>query len=219
MQARRKRQSIVRSAGSLAASACGDNRARLQTLAAKEAGGHVGHFLAVLHAFVEALHLRRGQRARQLLQRVLGGIGQLAANQRGRPIWRKETAVVFEKDIIELFQIAVGGVGVGDIELVVAQRLVGKGMFQTDWPGRQVIGAGQAFPAIGPIEELIAETEAQLGVLGQVADAFDVQALGLGATDRQGIRIAEAENIEQVQIISGLEQVAHPRVRGALGEP
>jgi len=36
---------------------------------------------------------------------------------------------------------------------------------------RQPVGIAQAGPAVGTVDELVAETEAQLGVLGQVADA------------------------------------------------
>ena len=70
---------------------------------------------------------------------------------------RNEAGYVLKQGDIEFLEIAVGGVGVGDIELVVVNRLVGQRVFEAYRARRELVGLCQAGPAIGAIEKFINE--------------------------------------------------------------
>ncbi len=109
-------------------------------------------------------------------------------------------AVVFEQHQIELLEVAVRRVGVGDVNLPLIDGCVGQRVLHPHRAGSQPVGLLQPDPTVGAIPELIAEAETQLGMFGQVPDAFQAQGLGRGAAHGEGVGVAEAEEVEHLQL-------------------
>ena len=212
---RRKGQSIVRSA------AATFRRRPLpceQPLAAQKLSGNVAQAFLFLHTLVERLHLVRGHRPAQLFQHALGRIVQFRSHQRHGQVTRKEAAVVFEQHQLELLEVAVRRVGVGDVNLPLIDGAIGQRVLHPHRLGGQSVGLLQPEPTVGPIFEFVAKAETQFGMLLQVADAFQARGVGRRAAHGEGVGVAEAEEVEHLQLESGSQQFAHLGVRNPAGQ-
>ena len=168
--------------------ACGD---------ADPVRGDIGLLFAVdLHARIEPLHGRGIEAPGHALERGdpgRGALHEILAVEIDRFVDREKVPVVLEYAQAVVWDFGVGAVQIGGIERVAGEAAIGEVVVEAVGRLRQGIGLAQAGPAVGALHEFVAEAEAQLRMLAQVADRADTECARfiLAHADRVGVIEAE----------------------------
>jgi hypothetical protein len=92
-------------------------------------GRRRGRQPVLFDARIEPAHRARIDASRQQCERLADdgeAFQSLRSNQRGGFVWRKEGAVILERDKIRLSQFTVGGIAIRDVDRAVGQCAVGE---------------------------------------------------------------------------------------------
>ena len=142
------------------------------------------------HGLVVEIAGERGQRG------LDAGI-QIGPHQGRRQVVGKEPEIVLQHLEVIPEQVAIRGVGVGDIDVALKQRKVREAVIDAACGLGQAISLLQAGPAVGAVAELVAEPETKLRERGQVGNPLQAEARRGLAGHGNGVGIVEAEAREQ----------------------
>ncbi len=133
---------------------------------------------------------------REFRERVL-------ANDRHGVVGRKIVAIVGEADEMERVDEAVGGIAGDDVDLFVDESAINEA--EIHHAGRlgemQAVALDEAAIAVGTLEKFVADAGApSRRDRNDVGDGFEVELVGVGATDNHGESVFEAERFGDVEM-------------------
>ena len=109
---------------------------------------------------------------------------------------RKERQIILEQHQIAAADHGVGRVNVDDVDFAGQELAIGDVMVDADDVALlQIVAAFQGRPAVAAIEEFVGQCELQLGQPLEIGNPRDSQLRRPLASERQGIRVAEAQRL------------------------
>ena len=121
-------------------------------------------------------------------------------------------AIVLEHAQAVGADLGVGGVDVGHVDGAGGEGAVGEVVVHARGRRlRQAVAGAQAGPAVGAVEELVGEHEAELRVGGEVGDAADAERAGARLGHAEGVAVVEAERRGHAQAAAGEGGASSPR--------
>ena len=124
----------------------------------------------------------------------------IPAGEEHRRVVRKEAAIVLEDPQPQPLELPVRREDVHEVDLAADDRPVRQRVLHHAHASqRQAVVAPQSGPAVLALEESRAERRGEPGVAREVADAPERQPLGRLGTDRERVRVAEAERLAHRQ--------------------
>src|SRR5258705_11344293 len=142
-------------------------------------------------------------------------VESLLANHWDGLVRRKVVTVILKHKEIKNRDQSVGGIASDEIDLLVFKRAIQQAkIHDARWFGEaQAIRGGQAFVAVGPLHELVAEARAPLrSIGGGLRNCFEAETPCVFATDFDGKSIVEAQRRNQREAEALLVFGFHPSV-------
>ena len=121
-------------------------------------------------------------------------LGQFRPVNKDGTILGEMGEVVRELTKAQLANLGIRSVEVGHLNHAFVECLVGQSMLQTTYIlVRQSIPSGQGIPAVGPFHEFIAESQGQVRMIAQIADAADTEFGGQLLLHPDDVRVVEPQ--------------------------